>query len=756
MSAIAHRIGAVRCWLIAPLLLLMALATLGSPPVRAAQIELVRSDPQAGSIVASSPLSIQLSFSEALEVSASSVRVLDIDGAPVPGLTSSASSDRQTLVIPVPQSLDNGAYTVAWNVTSAAGDSALGSFTFTIGSQVDIASVAVPVIEPAAGPLWLQAVARWLVLLTVAIAIAAWPVWLIVLWPGARNTPAQIATLGQRAQSLGLAASAAAILANLFALVTEATTRPGGSLPTRIGDTLFETRFGRLWLARVGLLLLLALALRCAPWAAPLGRRYLSAVVVLISLAAAAPYSLDSYASALSSGRWTAFIFDVVHLISAAFWFGGLVALIAVVLGAGPDPAGRRRLLAQALPRFSAMALVCWGMLGVSGLYAWWLQVGSWDALRFTDYGKALLAKLVLAGAVLLIALLNHRFITRKLAEPAGPSPPSWSGRLGYAVIAEIVLTSFILLAVGRMATLPPARDVLDAERVGQTVHFTLDNRNVRLTFAPGAAGTNHFLVTLPDDDVPLGAQAFLRFTYLDQEIGSTDIELGRSSLTTFETHGSQFGLVGAWDIGLTLRLPDAPAWTDTQSIAIDATGSPAPGEPWQVGTGGAIGLLLFGLAITGFAFAWRAGKGRLRMETAGIGAAAAVLGLMVTVQGRFQPGDSYYLGLTNPIAASNDSITRGSALYQANCLSCHGAAGEGDGPLAAGMFPQPANFLAPHTRVHADGQLFEWIRNGKPNTDMPAFPQLTDEQIWDLVNYIQVEFQGEPKVEGTPPAAVE
>jgi mono/diheme cytochrome c family protein len=33
----------------------------------------------------------------------------------------------------------------------------------------------------------------------------------------------------------------------------------------------------------------------------------------------------------------------------------------------------------------------------------------------------------------------------------------------------------------------------------------------------------------------------------------------------------------------------------------------------------------------------------------------------------------------------------------------------------------------------------------------MPAFGELTDEQIWDLINYIQVEFQGEPMAEGTP-----
>ena len=47
--------------------------------------------------------------------------------------------------------------------------------------------------------------------------------------------------------------------------------------------------------------------------------------------------------------------------------------------------------------------------------------------------------------------------------------------------------------------------------------------------------------------------------------------------------------------------------------------------------------------------------------------------------------------------------------------------------------------------------QLFGWIQDGKAGTSMPAFGDLTDEQIWDLINYIQVEFQGKPPPEATP-----
>ncbi len=743
-----------RRWLLPFAILLVVILALGVPGGTAAQTELERSSPQPSSVLAEPPTEILIWFTSAIDPAKSSVQVLDVNGAVLPDLAAVPGDDDRSLVVPLPDPLDNGTYTVAWSARSADdGPTTEGYFTFTVGSQVDAASVNVPRIEqPTGAPLWLQAAARWLVLLALAVAIAVWPVWLLVLWPAARGDDALAGTLARRAESLGLGAIVAALLASLLALAVQATTLTRGSLVTRIGDTLFETRYGQLWFLRVGMLLLLALALRYVPWRDPLGgKRYLTAAVAVLAILTPIPVSLGSHASDLDSGRWTAIFFDYVHLLTASLWFGGLVLLAATLVR---GPAERRGVLARALPRFSAMALVCWGLLAVSGLYAWWLQAGSIEALRTTAYGQALLVKLALVAIALLIALLSLLLVTRKLGRADAAAQPRWFGRLGYAVIAEIVLTALILLAVGRMSTLPPARAVYAAEQFGQTVHFDLDGHDVVLQFAPGGAGPNHLLVTLPDDTVPIGAQALLTFTYLDRPIGSREVELGRSSLTTFETHGSDFGLAGTWETTLTVRDPGTFEWSDTQSVVVPAVGSSVPRPHWRLGTGGAIGLMLVALALVGFAVAWRAGKSRLRMESGGLGVAAAVLALILIVQGRIQPGNSYYAGLENPVAATSDSITRGSALYTANCLSCHGAAGQGDGPLSAGMYPPPANFLAPHTRAHSDGQLFDWIRNGKSNTAMPAFPDLTDEEIWDLINYIQVEFQGDPMAEGTPLAS--
>jgi mono/diheme cytochrome c family protein len=106
--------------------------------------------------------------------------------------------------------------------------------------------------------------------------------------------------------------------------------------------------------------------------------------------------------------------------------------------------------------------------------------------------------------------------------------------------------------------------------------------------------------------------------------------------------------------------------------------------------------------------------------------------------EGAFQP---------NPVPADAESIAAGRALYGQYCLACHGPAGKGDGPAARTMNPPPAD-LTQHglPGVHPDGQLYEWIANGYPGSQMPAFGDvLGEEDHWNLVNYLRAMSTGSP-----------
>ena len=101
-------------------------------------------------------------------------------------------------------------------------------------------------------------------------------------------------------------------------------------------------------------------------------------------------------------------------------------------------------------------------------------------------------------------------------------------------------------------------------------------------------------------------------------------------------------------------------------------------------------------------------------------------------------PGEAS--GLLNPLTADEPTRAAGRLLYQTNCAACHGAAGKGDGPTAFGLRPRPGDFtqhMIPGK--HTDGQVYLWIRDGYPNSAMPAWGQrLSDEQIWQLVTYVR------------------
>lgn len=78
--------------------------------------------------------------------------------------------------------------------------------------------------------------------------------------------------------------------------------------------------------------------------------------------------------------------------------------------------------------------------------------------------------------------------------------------------------------------------------------------------------------------------------------------------------------------------------------------------------------------------------------------------------------------------------LKRGAALYQANCASCHGAAGHGDGPLAKSLNPPPIAF-SDHERARERSvfSLQQIISHGVAGTSMPAFNQISENDRWTI-----------------------
>lgn len=94
-------------------------------------------------------------------------------------------------------------------------------------------------------------------------------------------------------------------------------------------------------------------------------------------------------------------------------------------------------------------------------------------------------------------------------------------------------------------------------------------------------------------------------------------------------------------------------------------------------------------------------------------------------------------------VAYLSESIANGARLFRENCTACHGTGGHGSGPLSTLTQRPPADFSAPHTALHTAGDMYWWIGNGIAAGGMPGFPALSDEDRWDLVNFLRVFSQG-------------
>lgn len=90
---------------------------------------------------------------------------------------------------------------------------------------------------------------------------------------------------------------------------------------------------------------------------------------------------------------------------------------------------------------------------------------------------------------------------------------------------------------------------------------------------------------------------------------------------------------------------------------------------------------------------------------------------------------------LRNPVPSNADSVWRGRRLWNANCLVCHGPAG--DSKTTVGPLMGAPSLLSEDYKNRPDGRAFFAIRNGLGNMPRYGF-KFTRSEKWDLVNYLR------------------
>jgi len=109
-------------------------------------------------------------------------------------------------------------------------------------------------------------------------------------------------------------------------------------------------------------------------------------------------------------------------------------------------------------------------------------------------------------------------------------------------------------------------------------------------------------------------------------------------------------------------------------------------------------------------------------------------------------PEDILEIPEERPFEPSPESIAAGREIFvEQDCIKCHGDGGKGDGVQADDLVDdwdvpiRPANLTRPYFKNgKRDREIFRVFTTGLNGTPMPAFDDLSDEQRWQLVDYIK------------------
>jgi copper transport protein len=400
------------------LVLLAVVALFAAPTAAMAHAVLLTTDPARGAVLARAPAYVSLRFDEAVYVQLGSIDVFGPKGQRVDtGHATHGPGGGAAVRVRLRRGLGRGTYVVAWRVISDDSHPVSGAFAFSVGARSGgqasaAADAALTRGSPAVGAVF--AVARWAGFAAFALLVGG-AFFVAVCWPVGAAVP--------RARRVIYAGWAALVAATVAALLLQGPYGGGLGLgaalsPRVVGDTLL-TRFGQEAMGRLVVLGLIQIYLGwlfARGWSAR-GREgaALCGLGAALAVALAATWPLAGHSS-VGIQVPLAVAADAAHLLAMAIWVGGLALLTGVVLrgarvpgrrvrdGAAADrAAGDGVAAAAAVARFSPIALGCVAALGATGIYQAWRQVGTWQALATTDYGRLILLKT--AGLCALVGL---------------------------------------------------------------------------------------------------------------------------------------------------------------------------------------------------------------------------------------------------------------------------------------------------------------------------------------------------------------
>jgi copper transport protein len=579
---------------------------IASAGVASAHAVVASSQPGDKEQLTTAPSYASVTFNESVSPDLGGLTVLDSQGNRVDDGTTT-QPEGETLRTNVKSDAPNGTYVMNYRVISADGHPVSGAIVYSIGTQVDEGSVANvqvksnPVAEVAG------AIGRFIAyaggLLAAGLVFFVW-----FVHDGGPDGPGL--------EKIVRRAAVVAVVGQLVVIAAQSVLASGEGISSAFNPAVVsKVLAGELGWASLVLFLGLAGVV-----AAGFQRNELAGQCLAFYgfVTVAVSYALWGHDTE-SDPRWLAISADVLHLATAALWFGGLVGLAVVLRGrsraarqggpSAPEPSpaprgGSVAVLDRTEPggvatdvatdvatgleveddedelvdtvgiviRFSTLATVSILLLGLAGVTLAWIQLGSVGALFSTTYGRTLLVKLVLVGAVGVAGAYNHfRLLPVVLEEPADTTTEGvdaiepdlttspWT-RLFKLVGLEAIGIVAVLAVTGVLVNLTPGATA-SSDNFGPynaTLPVPNTQGQVNMEISPAQAGANAIHITFLSADnraAELATKVTVQMTLPDKGIGPINREATKSGVGHFIVLSTpDMSIAGTWTVTLVAR----------------------------------------------------------------------------------------------------------------------------------------------------------------------------------------------------------
>ncbi len=570
-------------------LLVLALAAAGvlaSAPAAWGHAQLLGTSPVSGATVQIPPKEVIFQFNQAVGGTLGAVRVYDAQGNEIDDLdVTHPNGNEHWLGVGLKSGLPDGTYTATYRVISADTHIVYGGLVFNIGHAGAAPKFTVAgligrnksgrITEIAFG------VVRGLDYLSIALLLGGLAFVLIAWLPGfaavadaGPQWQAASRMFAKRMRSLLGAVVGLGILVSVLGILLQGASAAGvslwASLKTTILQNTLESRFGEVWGLRVidwlalGALLMLAKVLP---------RRVLLGLIAPCAAYLAITPALSGHAS-IQSPTLLFFPSDVLHVLAASVWVGGIACLLLALPAATRALQGsqRSRLLLATLARFSPLALTAVVVVAATGVLQVYIDVRSLHALLHSTYGALILVKTALLLALTGLGWVNRRRLIPALGRVVGAGEsPGASGLLArHTMRGELAL---MLCVFGVTAALVSYAPPIDAASGPFSTNTTLGPAELELTVEPARVGLNTihlYLINAKDGSQFTQTKELTATARLPaKSIGPLPLKANLSGPGHYTLNSAELTPGGTWQIQITDRISEFEEFSKTVKVPI-------------------------------------------------------------------------------------------------------------------------------------------------------------------------------------------